>query len=249
MPLNRDDKQWIQSKIHDEIELRQSQETKNTGWRRLAYWLKEWSLVGTCITVIFALITICVTLGIFAVSGIKENATFRGRTENRPDHIEAVLLELRASQSPRAVLNDLTKLNDKQLASALPALRKVTEQPIAKVSPSPEVLHEVTSKLRRVNENTPDYWATVLQFIQFASSGVASNAPPPGSPTGVTLNNADGIAIGPHSVVVLAGGEISNIRFEDSRIIFTRNPVQMRNLLFVGCKSPLKAAGPTGPVR
>lgn len=236
MPLNKDDKQWIQGQVRDEVKLRISVQQRSRAIQ-VAYWLREWGVLGVCITAFLALIAICLTLAIFAFSGVKDNATFRGRTDVRLDKIEAALLELRAPQSPKAVLDDLSKLDKRQFANALPALRKVTEQPVAKVSPDQAVLRDVAFKLRETSENTPDYWTTVLRFIQFASNGMASNAPPPGSPINATIQNSylTHQTFPEHSVFVLDGGGMEYTRFENSRIIFTNNPVRMRNVTFVNC--------------
>ena len=225
MPLNREDKQWVRSQIREATQPQPKQ-----AWR-----IKEWSIAGIAVAIILALGTACVTLGIYVASDMKENGLFRGRTETRLDHIEATLLELRASQSPKSVLKDLSTLDQNQFAKSLPALRKVSEQPVSQVAPAPEILHDVTLKLQHVDPNTPEYWQTVLQFIQFASNGLASNAPPPGSPVNATLTDVSGLRLSAKGVYVLRGGVIANMRFEDSRIVFTSNPVQLRNVTFVNC--------------
>ena len=125
-------------------------------------------------------------------------------------------------------------LDKKQFASALPALRKVTEQPVAKVSPTPSVIEDVSLKLRDVNENTQDYWPTVLQFIQFASAGLSLDVPPPGDPN-LLVSYSRGMRFGTVSrkIVLLDGSDIVDTRFEHCRIIFTKNPTPLRNVVFV----------------
>jgi hypothetical protein len=146
---------------------------------------------------------------------------------------------LTASQTPAKVLQDISALNEKQFAINLPALKKVAEQPATKVLPTPELLQGIGLKLQKVSESTKstnDYWLTVLQFIQFASTSYAPKAPPPGSPVNIRIanNHGVGISVSPGGVYQLSG-EIANTTFTDSRIIFTDEPAFLKNVRFINC--------------
>ena len=125
-------------------------------------------------------------------------------------------------------------------AKALPALRKIADEPVSKVNPPRSTLREVAQKLLKVDTSTPDYWPTVLRFIQFASAGLTPDVPPPGTqPQFVSHSRMPpgSVAWPPmsHTVIVLDGGEVSDLRADHSRIIFTRNPVKMTNVVFTDC--------------
>jgi hypothetical protein len=107
------------------------------------------------------------------------------------------------------------------------------------------VLQGVAQKLLKLSGNSPDYWPTVLKFIQFASAGlspdVPPHVPPPGTRPGLTIKNSilpPGTVKWPpisHQVILLDGGEISDMQVDHSRIIFTEQPVKMTNVTFVDC--------------
>jgi len=162
------------------------------------------------------------------------------RIDSRLDDIWSSVLTLRAAQAPRKVLQELGALQPKQLSSALPALQKITEQPVAEVDPQPATLQEVAGKLRLVDETAPDYWPTVLRFIQFASAGMSPDAPPAGIPNLIVTNSvirpwkgAFGNMTG--KVIVLDGDQIEDGTFEKCRIVFTGTPTTMRRITFINC--------------
>jgi len=90
-------------------------------------------------------------------------------------------------------------------------------------------------------ETSPDYWPTVLQFIQFASSArtVSADVPPAGPPDVVLSNvrctHVVHCIVASHRRILLDGGDIPGSRFEKCRIIFTQNPVKMRDVQFINC--------------
>src|SRR5271166_2339061 len=85
LSLNKDDKHWIQTQIRDGAKPEPA---------KIAWGIKEWSLVGIFVAIVIGLVAACVALWIFAASGMKENATFQGRTEARLTSIEASLVKL-----------------------------------------------------------------------------------------------------------------------------------------------------------
>jgi hypothetical protein len=247
MALRKEHKDFIRDEINQQITLA-IDSFKPHGGRRLTHWLREWGLAGTAIAVPLTLLTICVAVGIFAASGMKENTQFRTRTEDRLTTIEGdvqdikvSLLKLRAAESPKSVLDEMSHLDQKIFAKALSALQTVTEQPVSKVNASQAILQQVADKLLRIDPNAPDYWPTVLRFIQFATTGLTPDVPPPGSPPKFILSRVSippgTVKWGPvsHTVVLLDGGLISDLRVDHSRVIFTEHPVRMVNVTFTDC--------------
>lgn len=107
----------------------------------------------------------------------------------------------------------------------------------------------IAQRLAHTDEGTPDYWPTAVQFIRFASSKFNPDVPPPGKPTVVFAHNIGFGFSGTYKnrVVLLDGGDLGpNVRFENSRIILTENPMRMRGVQFVNCVFELPD-GPTNP--
>ena len=201
--------------------------------------LKDWGIIGACITAALSMVAISITLGVFAASEIRQNSEFRGRTGARLDAIEANQRKSAALESPRKVFQEIGALDPKTFNINLPALRTVAEQPITEVNPSQPLLRKVADKLRNAPEASPEYWPTALQFIQFASSGLSADVPLQGLPASHLGNVVSTLAggIGPfsHQTIVLDYGPIAGLRFENCRIIFGSAIIQMRNVIFVNC--------------
>jgi hypothetical protein len=149
--------------------------------------------------------------------------------------ISAILVKLNPAQS----LDDISRLDQSEFSKSLQALQKAMQQPLSS-TPQP-TLRRVAEKLLASDESSPDYWPAVLHFIQAASSGLTSDVPAPGTPNLILRQNkikdignevAKPLS---HIIVELDGGDVVNQRFENSRIIFTENPVHMRNVAFVNC--------------
>ncbi len=239
MKLTADDKRWLSGEIKKQLAdgLKEFGDSlKPHGWRKLTFWLREWGLAGTAIATPLALLGLLITVSIFAGVGIKENSRFQGSTEQRLNNIESQLRTLNASQNPGKVLKEIASLGPKQFAQNLPALRKVSEQPLADVSPAPDTLKRVAYQLKSVDETTEEYWPTVLKFIEFASAGLAPNAPPYNGKDGMYLTDVSGPGIKlPARSVFILGGRIANMTFVESRIVFTDKPVTFQNVTFVNC--------------
>lgn len=219
MALSKPDKEWIQEQIIEAI--------KGHGWGKVLIQFKSWSPAGAMVAIL-----------LFAALQWQKSTEFRIHTEDRLDRLEATLRESRAAQAPSAVLKEIASLNQKQFVKSLPALRKVEEQPVSQVKPNRELLRDISTKLMEVNEQAPEYWATVLQFIRFASAGLSPDVPPPGEPTLIIKDSRPGIRFSDpvsHAIVLLDNSEVANIRFEHSRIIFTERPTRMNNVTFVDC--------------
>lgn len=178
------------------------------------------------------------------LQGVKRAATGRPGTSRRGtspterpngNSLEASLLAIRAPQDPQKVLQELGALQPKQLSGALLALQRITEKPITEFAPQPSTLRDVAAKLKLVNEATPDYWPTVLRFIQFASAGLSPNVPPPGTAATITIVGFVTLPEFKNCVAVLDGGDVGPTRFENRRVRFTQDPVHFLNVTFVNC--------------
>jgi hypothetical protein len=220
MALTKQDQEWISLTIENSH--------RSHGWQRIGKNLREWSAPG-----------IAVTLLIFFLVQWSAYIEFRTHTTDRLDKIDADVRLLRAPIEPRAVLDEMSRLNQKQFAYSLPALRKAQEQKVSDLQP--QQMQAIAEKLRSTDPITPEYWPTVLQFLHFATAGISANVPPPGPPT-VHVSNANWK--NNHIFdqrVLLDGGSVTDSLIENSRVVFTEHPVKMNNVRFVNCVFDLPA--------
>jgi hypothetical protein len=217
---------------------------KDIGWHEKVFW---------GIAIVYATVFLASFGGLLTWYLPKELKAIRAGTEEAQGNIENLrgqVLALRAPQSPGPVLKELSNLDQKTFSESLLALRKVTEQPVADVQPTQPTLQQIALKLRQTNESSPDYWPTVLQFIQFASAGLSPNAPPPGKPQSSFSHNI-GLGTKLHlveQIVLLDGGDLGyDVTFERCRIIFTEKPVHMRGVKFIDCVFEIPATDVPSP--
>jgi len=133
--------------------------------------------------------------------------------------------------------------DQQEFAKLLSTLNEIMSKPVAEVKPTAATLQLISTQLRAMPTDLPNYWPTVLRFIQFASSVGSSQAPPPGPAVLFTDNQIMGRAEGtPFEEMInlgkriqLEGGGLTNVIFRNYRIIFTENPVKMQNVTFINC--------------
>ena len=66
----------------------------------------------------------------------------------------------------------------------LPQLRKSLELVShTKVDVPPATIEQVRLRLADMKPTSPDYWSTVVRFLQFATTGFSPKVPPPGLPS------------------------------------------------------------------
>lgn len=224
MALRNEDRAWIAQEIRTSIQ----EHLHPHGWRRV----KEWIPVGTIITIMVALLALAGAGWNYGFSRMRDQATFEAKTTDRLEAIERLLRGIRTSQD----LREISKLDQDTFDKSLPALKKALDQPPSGVQAPREALREVAEKLRKTDPNSADYWPTLLRYLNVASAVFAPDVPSPG-PYNISAGNNVGFSLGvvKRKIVVLDGGEILNTRFENSRIIFTNNPVKLTNVLFLDC--------------
>jgi hypothetical protein len=130
----------------------------------------------------------------------------------------------------------------------LPQLRKSLELASnAHVSVPPETIQQVRLRLADIKSASPDYWPTVVRFLQFATAGFSPNAPPTGGvPLTIAQLTASGTVSG-QTIELEDGIRLDNITFANCRIIFTDNPVEFHNVRFVGSAIEFKTSGEITP--
>jgi hypothetical protein len=101
-------------------------------------------------------------------------------------------------------------MNQQTFADSLRDLHAVALQSGPPVTSDQDTISAVVAKLRSTPESSPEYWPTVLQFIQFASSRFAPDVPPPGKPNVTIAYNAGfGFSFNlRNSIILLDGGDL-----------------------------------------
>jgi hypothetical protein len=225
MALRNEDRVWIAQEIRTSMQ----EHLHPHGWRRA----REWIPLGGIITIMVGMLALAGAGWNYGLSRMRDQATFEAKTTDRLDIIERTLRGIRASQD----LREISRLDQSNFDKSLPVLQKVLDQSSPGVQASQEALREVADRLRKTNPESADYWPTVLKFLTVASAGLAPpDVPSPGEPT-IQIAHNRGISVGGVSrqVVLLDGGELVNSTFENSRIIFTKDPVTFHNVIFVNC--------------
>ena len=145
-------------------------------------------------------------------------------------------------------LHQISHLDQKAFEHSLAQLCHAMENPNLQSPADQETLGTIAGKLRQVAESTPDYWPTVLRFIQFASSTMRKNAPPPGQQPRVLRDILSvGLMRGIREVdktILLDDGYLENGEFTNCRIIFTQNPVRLTRAHFRNCAFEIPTTDP-----
>jgi hypothetical protein len=232
--LNNDDKKWVANAISKAIKQQPLSlavpppvVTNPNPWPKWAENVRLWSAPAFLLS-----------LSIFVLNEWSKYIEFRTHTIDTLQSIQESVRVLRAPKYPAEVLKEVAPLPPKEFSRSLEAIKIATDQQPREVSTV--VMRQVSEKLGAVPQDTPDYWPTALRFIQFASATSSPDAAPVGPPN-ITVSNFYSIDLqvfgGKISsrVVLLDGGEMKNGTFEKCRIIFTKNPVGMKNVTFVNC--------------
>ena len=218
---------WVRDEIQNGL-------SKALGGRSWWYKLRDPSVV-------VAAVAFVVYLVVEATGQFNDGATFRAETNASLKTLNQTLTEVREDIRVLrgSTIEQINALSPERFREALPALQMAVEQSPAEVEVSTAVLNQVAAKLRTTEETNADYWPTVLRFIQFASSKLAPPDIPPSDGTVDVRISSSQIAFKDttfkNAVVLLESGAISDLRIENSRVIFTETPIRMRNVTFVNC--------------
>jgi hypothetical protein len=156
MPFSQENQEWIMAKIREAL--------RPNGWKTFANWLRYWGLIGVAVTAFLALIAIAITLGISALSGRTQEATFRGSTEQwqkttdmRLGTIESGLKDIR-DQLTKQSLATHAALPLQDFKATLPDLGSsvaVARQQNVKVPP--KVVDDLAQKMTAIETNAQTF--------------------------------------------------------------------------------------------
>jgi hypothetical protein len=147
--LRNEDKMWVTAEIRAA-----TQRPEVRGIKKALNLLREWSLVGTAVTVFLALVAIVVTVAIFASSNINRDAEFRGSTDQRLKSIEQTL----------SVIQNRLGLVQAQIVA-----QKYAAVPPKELKAHSEELKQLKTTVAQASPDTPGYWPIAFQVIQLAS--------------------------------------------------------------------------------
>jgi len=153
LKLTKDDKDWILGEIRDA--------TQPQGWRKALRVLREVAPLGGILTVVLALITIVVALGIGVVNRREVEATFRGKTEEKLSSIERQLIDLR-------VLVASSQPTNRQNQDAAKEVLAEAAQKTTPLIPAP-VVERAGKSFIDASVSSPGAWAVATEFLAYRS--------------------------------------------------------------------------------
>lgn len=140
------------------------------------------------------------------------------------------------------ILKRHSSMNQDEFNRSLASLRNAVQIAAqARAIVPNEIVQKIAQKLRQTSESSPEYWPTVLQFIQFATASlIAPTDVPPASTQYSMASNINCAATMhcmklSHCAIILDGGHIPNSIFDHCRIKFTSNPVGLEGTRFIDC--------------
>jgi len=140
------------------------------------------------------------------------------------------------------ILKRHSSMNQDEFNKSLASLRNAMQIAAQARAVVPnETIQKIAQQLRQTGESSPEYWPTILQFIQFASASLIAPADVPPANTQYTVASNFNCVGGmrcmqlSHCAIVLDGGHIPNSIFDHCRIKFTSNPVGLEGTRFIDC--------------
>ena len=215
MPFSEENRNWIREEIGKAIH--------PNGWKRVADWLRYWSILGVCITVFVALIGIIITLGIFVTNRVSQESEFRGTTDQRLKTIEQTL---------SAIQNRLG------LVQAQVVAQKYAAVPPKELKAHSEELKQLKTTVAQASPSTPGYWPIVFQVIQLASQSTFADWDKIAAMEETTLSN---VSSRPPGAITLAPNRrfflqkhVEGLTIKDSIVRFDPS-VELVNDVFINC--------------
>jgi hypothetical protein len=150
MPLNETDKAWIRQEIQAAH--------RRHGWGKLTGFIKDWSGAGAAAGILLFIAT--------QWGGYIE---FRTGTNLRLGNIEDSIKQIRRDLSPLQI-GAVASLPSDSFQAALPQLKSALS--IAKkeqVPVAPKIVSQLQSNFLSANQDSPDFWPTVSEFISYRS--------------------------------------------------------------------------------
>jgi hypothetical protein len=168
--LGKEDRNWLDKQIE-----RRAKEAVDTivdqfhpkGWRKLTFWLREWGLAGTAITVPITLLGITAGAIYFASARVEKQATFEANTTNAlttiNDHLKRLDEATSKIQLSAAAERPEEKNNAIEAASVINAAREHS------VILPPDFIEKTGAKFVAASIKEPAALGAALAFVDYKS--------------------------------------------------------------------------------
>jgi hypothetical protein len=163
--------------------------------------------------------------------------SIRDRLDRQGEDIAGLKAAIRIARGPGSI-ESFGRLGQREFMQALPALLAALKQP--QQAPSRSALLAVAEKLYKSDKKAPEYWPTVLTFVQFASDSIAASKVPPANAPFISLTNVrsttrassyfSGVA-----VILDAVDLPGTTTFKNCRIRFTGSQNHLPSVVFINC--------------
>jgi hypothetical protein len=157
MKLRDDDKKWFAAEIARQLE-EVVDSFKPHGWQKLIYWLRLLGPLAASLAIVLTLVGI--TLGALyqSFAQVKEEATFRTKTEDRLNNIDKQLLGLQILNS-----SNLPSRTENQVV-AKEILKDVKDK---NISIPTSIVNQAGVSFVDASKNDPKAWPVALDFISY----------------------------------------------------------------------------------
>lgn len=170
MKLRDDDKKWVQQEVVDQIQAAITPVVDSLsphGWRKAAFVLRELGPLTGTISVILALLAI--TLGALYQSWghVKEEATFRQRTDDRLTLIERDIKAIQNSVTLTSFKQEVSGPPNQETARALTTILQTARR--GKIPLPPDGIGAAGQKFIAASNRFPEAWEASLAFLDYRS--------------------------------------------------------------------------------
>jgi hypothetical protein len=219
VPFSDDNREWIRQEIQKAV--------NPNGFKKIANWLRYWSLLAICITAFVGLIAITVSVWNSANSRLSQESEFRGKTEQRLTNIEQrtdkveqrlsdIDTNILALRTQLSAANPTDKHNQAEAAEVLQHARDNSIQlPL-------EVVKDAGQRFIQVGANQPMAWEIGLQFLNYRSFLNVAIIPQPAPVSPVSDEEYQYIlntVLPPQSVSVITISKSGTAKPEDSALM------------------------------
>jgi hypothetical protein len=236
MPLSQQDRDWVNKQIKESEKRYAPPPPKVStpeGPKKESWWKRNYQFVALSLIALAAWIQPLVIQ--HKAEDLKKDIQIEVSNQLKPfdDRLRSVEGDVNEMKGELKYLFRIAKEQQFSKLESAVAVAQRTKRPI-----DPSIVKQVKTSLEQMPSTAPDYWSSVLRFLTLASNGLSPNLPPADAMKNVHLS--DVALINQHSFldgkhVFVDGGSLENVEIHRSRITFTQNPVQLKNVTFVDC--------------
>lgn len=164
MKFSQGDREWVATEITRQVAAA-SESLKPRGFKKLAYWLRDWGIVGTNITVILALLGLTLTSAYYAFSRVGKESAFETKTGDRLEALEAGIKDIRSNiegiKVRQASSNPADPRNAKETKEILAEAKK------GGVIISDSDIKQAGTSFLDASKAQPQAWEAALELVSY----------------------------------------------------------------------------------